>query len=85
MFKKLFIVSFACLPLVISPCGEMINPDTAIMAEAKTYVYYVPGSSYAYHSDKDCRSLKHSKKIKKTTLKKAKNKLGLKPCGICYR
>ena len=84
MFKKLFTISVLCLSLAISPCGKIINPQIAATAEAKTYVYYVPNSSYAYHAGKNCRTLSRSKTIKKTTVKKAK-KLGLKPCGVCYR
>lgn len=85
MIKKLLTISMLCLSLLVAPCGEIVNPDIVATAEAKTYVYYVPNSSYAYHAGKNCRSLKHSKTIKKTTLKKAENKLNLKPCGICYR
>ncbi len=85
MIKKLFVVSSLCLALVISPYGKAINPDAVAVTEAKTYVYYVPGSSYAYHAGRGCWTLKRSKHIKKTTLKKAKNKLKLKPCGVCYK
>ncbi|MCI9078323.1 MAG: hypothetical protein HFH68_05265 [Lachnospiraceae bacterium] len=85
MFKKLFVVSTLCLALVISPYGKIINPDAVAVTEAKTYVYYVPGSSYAYHASKNCWTLKRSKHIKKTTLKKARNKLELDPCGVCYK
>lgn len=85
MFKKLFVVSSLCMALAISPYGKTINPDAVAVTEAKTYVYYVPESSYAYHASKSCWTLKRSKNIKRTTLKKAKNKLDLKPCGVCYK
>ncbi|MCX4328285.1 MAG: hypothetical protein OSJ45_13500 [Lachnospiraceae bacterium] len=85
MVKKLFRVVSLSLALVISPCGNFISPDTVAITEAKTYVYYV-STSYAYHSSKNCWTLKRSKKtIKKATLKKARNKLELKPCGVCYK
>lgn len=84
MIKKLFIISITSLSLLVSPYGKIINPNSTAIAEAKTYVYYVPNSGYAYHAGKSCRTLSRSKTIKKTTVKKAK-KLGLKPCGICYR
>ena len=58
MIKKLFIVSSLCLALVISPYGKAINPDAVAVTEAKTYVYYVPGSSYAYHAGRGCWTLK---------------------------
>lgn len=83
--RKLFVLSSICLFLVISPLGEILNPNIIVTAEAKTYVYYVPNSSYAYHSNKNCWTLKRSKIIKKTTLKKAKKNLDLKPCGVCYK
>lgn len=52
------------------------------IAEAKARkVYYVPGSSYAYHSSKRCRALSRSKNIKAISIKKAKAK-GLKKCRI---
>lgn len=85
MVKKLFTVPLLCLSLMLSPCGKIINPDIVAVSEAKTYVYYVPGSSYAYHASKNCWTLKRSKNIKKTTLKKAKKKLDLEPCGVCYK
>lgn len=50
----------------------------------KTYVYYVPGSSYAYHCTKKCRTLARSKYIAKATLKKAKA-MNLRACKVCYR
>lgn len=84
MVKKLFRVVSLSLALVISPCGNFINPDTVAVTEAKTYVYYVPGSSYAYHCTKSCRTLSRSKNIKKTTVKKAKRSLGLRACKVCY-
>lgn len=83
MIKKLFVVSSLCLALVISPYGKVINPDAVAVTEAKTYVYYVPGSSYAYHTNRSCRTLKRSKHVKKTALRKAKNKLGLSACKVC--
>jgi len=85
MCKKLFFVSAFCLSLSISPASKMINPNIITTAEAKTYVYYVPNSSYAYHNSKSCWTLSRSKNIKKTTIKKAKKKLGLEPCGVCYK
>lgn len=52
------------------------------IAEAKARkVYYVPGSSYAYHSSKRCRALSRSKNIKAISIKTAKAK-GLKKCGM---
>lgn len=52
-------------------------------AKAAKKVYYVPGSSYAYHSSKNCRSLSRTskKKIKAISKKKAKAKK-LKKCKI---
>ena len=85
MIKKLLIISLSALSLLIAPCTKIINPSIAITAEAKTYVYYVPNSSYAYHAGKNCWTLSRSKTIKKVTLKKAKNKLSLKPCKVCYK
>lgn len=84
MIKKLIAVSSLCLALIISPYGTTINPDATAVTEAKTYVYYVPASSYAYHSSRSCRTLSRSKNIAKTTVKKARNKLGLSPCKVCY-
>lgn len=83
MLKKSFFISGLCFFLAFSPCGDIINSNTATVEAKKTYVYYVPNSSYAYHSSKGCRTLSRSKNIKKTTVKKAK-KLGLKSCGVCY-
>ncbi len=84
MIKKLFTVTSLSLALVISPYGTSINPDAAAVTEAKTYVYYVPGSSYAYHCTKSCRTLSRSKNIQKTTVKKAKGSLDLRACKVCY-
>lgn len=83
MFKKSFAISVLCFFVAFSPCGEIISSNITSTVEAKTYVYYVPNSSYAYHASKGCRTLSRSKTIKKATVKKAK-KLGLKPCGVCY-
>lgn len=84
MLKKSFCISALCFFLALSPCGEIISSNIVSTAEAKTYVYYVPNSSYAYHAHKKCWTLSRSKTIKKITLKKAK-KLDLKPCGVCYK
>lgn len=84
MIKKLFAVTSLSLALIISPCGNFINSDTTAVTEAKTYVYYVPGSSYAYHCTKSCRTLSRSRNIKRTTVKKAKGSLGLRACKVCY-
>ena len=56
---------------------------TDVPVQAKTYVYYVPGSSYAYHPNRNCRTLKRSKHVKKITLKKAKS-LHLMKCKVCH-
>ncbi len=80
MKKKLTSIIICCsmsMALVLSPAG-----DTVAQAKAAK-VYYVPGSSYAYHSSKRCRALSRSKNIKKRSVKKAK-RAGLKPCKICY-
>lgn len=84
MLKKSFCISALCFFLAFSPCGEIISSNITLTAEAKTYVYYVPNSSYAYHAHKKCWTLSRSKTIKKITLKKAK-KLDLKPCDVCYK
>lgn len=84
MFKKLFTISAISLSMLLSPCDKIIDLNVSTVSEAKTYVYYV-STSYAYHSNRNCWTLKRSKKaIKKVTLKKAKNKK-LKPCGVCYK
>lgn len=65
----------------ISPTLPTSMGQPAI-AEAKARkVYYVPGSSYAYHSSKHCRSLSRSKNIKAISIKKAKA-MRLKKCKI---
>lgn len=56
---------------------------TDVPVQAKTYVYYVPGSSYAYHPNRNCRTLKRSKHVKKITLKKEKS-LHLRKCKVCH-
>jgi len=71
---------FISITLVLSPAS---NTQVTVQAKAQK-VYYVPGSSYAYHCTDGCRTLSRSKVIKKITVKKAK-KLGLKACGVCYR
>ncbi len=76
--KKKVIALIISLSVIISP---MPSVSGSSMAEAAQKVYYVPGSSYAYHSSKDCRSLRRSKNIKAITIKKAKA-LGLKKCKI---
>lgn len=77
MKKKMIalIISFA---VVISPLPTV--SDSSVV-EAAQKVYYVPGSSYAYHRTKNCWSLRRSKNIKAITIKKAK-RLGLKKCKI---
>lgn len=72
-----------CFAMVLSPVANTIN-DTSAASEAKTKkVYYVPGSSYAYHSTKRCRTLARSKHIKAISLKSAKAK-GLRACKVCH-
>ena len=82
--KKNAIVFVICLSLIFSPLGETI-PGVTTKAEAKTYVYYVINTSYAYHQSKGCRTLSrsNSNNIKRVTRKKAKNILNLSPCKVC--
>ena len=59
------------------------SSDSTNSTTSTTYVYYVPGSSYAYHCTKECRTLSRSKYIDKTTLEKAKE-MGLSACKVCH-
>ena len=77
MKKK--ICSIALSSIALAPLNAT---STTVQAKAKS-VYYVPGSSYAYHSSKTCRTLHRSKHIKKITLKKAKS-LRLRACKVCH-
>lgn len=76
--KKKAIALIFSLSVIISPMPSVSGNS---IAEAARKVYYVPGSSYAYHSSKNCSSLRRSKNIKAITIKKAKA-LGLKKCKI---
>lgn len=58
------------------------TPYTGISTQASSKVYYVPGSSYAYHSSRNCRTLSRSKNVKKISKKKAKA-LNLRKCKVC--
>lgn len=75
------ILSFS---LTISPFSDNLT-ENPVTASAKAHkVYYVPGSSYAYHCTKHCYTLARSRVIKGITVKKARKK-GLRPCKVCYR
>lgn len=77
MKKKLY-------SLILSLCLVVGSISyTEVPVQAKTYVYYVPGSSYAYHPNRYCRTLKRSKNVKKITLKKAKS-LHLSKYKVCH-
>lgn len=54
----------------------------AMPVQAKTSYVYITKSGKKYHSTKNCRSLKRSKKITKIKLSTAKSR-GYKPCKIC--
>lgn len=82
MKKKLYSMVLS-LCLVSSVTLAPLNNMTSATVQAKTYVYYVPGSSYAYHPNRNCRTLKRSKHVKKITLKTAKS-LKLKKCKVCH-
>lgn len=85
MKQKITSAITACLlsiAVVVTPTAELLPGTHPARAEAKArMVYYVPGSSYAYHSSKNCRALSRSKGIKKISMKKAKAK-GLKACRM---
>lgn len=87
MKKKICSIALS-LCLVSSIALAPLNAtSTTVQAKAKKVkaksVYYVPGSSYAYHSTRNCRTLRRSKTIKKITLKKAKA-LKLRACKVCH-
>jgi hypothetical protein len=71
--------SFTAVPAIEKYTGNT-GPTYTVAAAAK--VYYAKNSK-KYHCSKNCRTLKRSKKIYKTTVKKAKKK-GLKKCKVCY-
>lgn len=85
MKQKIISSVVACIlsvAMIVTPIADFLPGRYPAVAEAKSrQVYYVPGSSYAYHSSKNCRALSRSKGIKKISLKKAKAK-GLKACKI---
>ena len=83
MKKKLYSITLS-LCLVSSIALAPLNTTSTTTAQAKAKsVYYVPGSSYAYHSTRNSRTLKRSKTIKKISLKKAKA-LKLRACKVCH-
>lgn len=73
-------LSICLVSSVIFAPVSTVNTTTA-QAKAKK-VYYVP-TGYVYHSTRNCRTLRRSKNIKKTTLKKAKS-MGLRACKVCH-
>lgn len=68
----------------IEPAFDKYNGNTGatFTVNAATKVYYAK-SSKKYHCTKRCRTLRRSKRIYSTTVKKAKRK-GLKKCKVCY-
>lgn len=76
--KRKAIALIISLSVIISPMPAVPGIPAV---EAAQKVYYVPGSSYAYHSSKNCVSLRRSKNIKAISIKKAKA-LGLRKCKI---
>lgn len=85
MKQRIISPAAACIlsvAIIVTPIADFLPGGYPAVAEAKArQVYYVPGSSYAYHSSKNCRALSRSKVIKKISLKKAKAK-GLRACKI---
>ena len=79
-FTSLLTVTTLSFAIVLSPMTNIANHDSAVVSAAKK-VYYVPGSSYAYHSSKNCRALSKSKNIRAISQKQAKAK-GLRKCRI---
>lgn len=66
--------------VIVSTMANLSNQNSAV-AEAKKKVYYVPGSSYAYHRNRNCVSLRRSKNVKAISISQAKSK-GLRACRI---
>lgn len=66
---------------VLTGASVPVIPATDCQAKT-TYVYYTPKGK-KYHSSKNCRTLKRSRTIKKTTLQKAK-KMKLTACKVCH-
>lgn len=79
-FTSLTTVTVLSFAIVLSPMANIANHDSTVV-EAARKVYYVPGSSYAYHSSKNCRALSRSKNIRAISQKKAKAR-GLRKCRI---
>ena len=56
MKKKLYSITLSlCLVSSIALAPLNTTSTTTALAKAKS-VYYVPGSSYAYHSTRNCRT-----------------------------
>lgn len=82
MKKKIYSIALSLCLVSSIALAPLDTTSTTVQAKAK-HVYYVPGSSYAYHSTRSCRTLSRSKYVKKITLKKAKS-LGLRACKVCH-
>ena len=85
MKKKICSIALSLCLVSSIALAPLNTTSTTVQAKAKKVkaksVYYVPGS--AYHSTRNCRTLRRSKTIKKITLKKAKA-LKLRACKVCH-
>lgn len=87
MKKLLSLLLLFCLVSVVSdaraPRASTVHP---VIVPKEAYVYIcISSSSYAYHSNRDCRGLNRcTHEIRKVTLEDAKDKYSKKPCKICY-
>lgn len=64
---SLFVVVGLSVGITLSP----VDSFDKTVSQAGSKVYYVPGSSYAYHISRNCRTLKRSRTVKKVTVKKS--------------
>lgn len=78
--KRVMVVVLAFTLAFAGASAKCVNVTNV---EAKSKVYYAEHSE-RYHISKNCRTLKRSRNVYKTTKKKAKA-MGLTKCKVCGR
>ena len=81
MTKRILILVASILLTSFSSAGDVHN-----CAEEQPKVYVVmSNNAYAYHKSRSCKAVKKAThKVKEVTLEEAQ-KMGRKPCGMCYK
>ncbi len=84
--KRIMVVALAFTLAFAGSSAKCVSVDDCVNVtnvKAKSTVYYAE-HSVRYHVNKNCRTLKRSRNIYKTTKKKAKA-MGLTKCKVCSR